>query len=77
MDIDFNRGLTRLYVLLWAAWLGYWLLHLPRLVVSSRAPLVEVGVVGVVLPGLLLLALRWVGAGFRPSRNASTRGPGQ
>jgi hypothetical protein len=74
MDIDFDRGLTRLYVLLWAAWLGYWLLHLPRafLFVDKPRALIETGLIGILLPGLLLLALKWVGAGFRSSRKTGS-----
>jgi len=72
LEIDFNRGLTRLYVLLWAMWLGYWLLRIPRALVFDGAPhaLIRVGIVGILFPGLLLLALRWVWAGFRPSQGA-------
>lgn len=71
MDIDLNRGLTRLYVLLWAMWLGYLLLLLPRAVMLVDT-LIRIGLVGILLPALLLLALKWVGAGFRSSRETGS-----
>jgi len=71
LDIDLNRGLTRLYVLLWAMWLGYLLLLLPRAVMLVDT-LIRIGLVGILLPALLLLALKWVGAGFRSSRETGS-----
>lgn len=67
MNIDIERGLTRLYLLFWATWLVYLALRLTSFIGDWMRALVEVGLVGVVIPWVLLLALKWVGAGFRSS----------
>ena len=71
--MNWKRGFTRLYLVLWASWLVFVVV---RLWLTSRVPLlslspeniaaflVVVVSVGVVAPAILLFALHWIGSGF-------------
>ena len=75
--MNWKRGLTRVYLVLWAAWLVFvvvrlWLtspLPLPLSFETTAAFLTAAGLAGVVAPALLLLALWWISLGFVPSSN--------
>lgn len=70
MELNWKRGLTRLYIVLW----GFWLLFV-AVRMAATTPMLLGGSVpsssiaafvafGFVLPGLLLIGLRWAGNGF-------------
>jgi hypothetical protein len=76
--MNWKRGFTRLYFVLWAPWLVFvvtrlWLtspVPLPGSLETTAALLTAAVLVGLVAPALLLLALRWVSLGFVPASNA-------
>jgi hypothetical protein len=70
MGLNWKRGLTRLYIVLWGLWLIFVAIRTvvatPSIFVGSIPGFVVVGFVitGLIFPALLLLALRWAGKGF-------------
>jgi len=67
MQTDWKRGLTRLYVVVWAVWFLAVLLRvasLPPILWSANVATILFA--GVIFPGLLLVGFRWALAGFAP-----------
>lgn len=72
MHPNWKLGLTRLFIVVWALWLAVVLLF-----VFSFHRFMSVGNIfeavalwGLLIPGLLLLALRWVCSGFARSNSS-------
>jgi hypothetical protein len=69
LNLNWKRGLTRCYLVAWAVWLAH--LVTRALIIFNpghlAAELTAISLSGVVVPGLLLLALRWALDGFSPS----------
>lgn len=74
MQSNAKRGITRIYIVLWVIWL--FLISIPILsfqhILGLETALEMATLLGVVIPGLLFLALRWILAGF--SDDKSDRG---
>lgn len=72
MIINWRRGLTRSYIVLWAAWLVY----IPIRAISifnpilTLAALTAIVLAGVVVPAILFLALRWIFNGFHQAADS-------
>lgn len=70
MELNWKRGLTRLYIVLWGLWLIFVIVRTvaatPSIFWGSVPGFTVVGFViaALVFPALLLLALRWGGSGF-------------
>jgi hypothetical protein len=68
MQVNWKRGLTRLYYIFWALWLMLLLLRLatntPMFAFAPQAAIIVVIIFGLLVPGSLLLALRWAIDGF-------------
>lgn len=66
-NLNLERGLTRCYLVLWGFWTSYLVLRAFAGPVLGGWPfkVAALVILGVVIPGLLLFALRWVGRGFR------------
>ena len=72
MQPTWIRGVTRVYIVLWALWLAILLVRLAALppILWKINPCTILGasaIAGIVIPALLLLGLRWVLAGFSPN----------
>jgi hypothetical protein len=67
--MNWKRGLTRFYMLIWAAWLLFIALRAISIFSSHNlgSGLTAVFLAGLLAPALLLLGLRWAIDGFRPS----------
>jgi hypothetical protein len=67
MQVNWLRGFTRLYCVAWALWLLRVMLQvaLSALPVFAPANIMLIATLGLLIPGLLLLAMRWALAGFR------------
>ena len=66
--MNWKRGLTRLYFVLWASWLVFVVVRICLLSPSPQqlaAAATAAALAGLIAPAVLLLALRWVGSGFR------------
>ena len=70
MDLNWKRGLTRLYFVAWAPWLLFVVLRTisvnPAVLFGPLPLTIVLGVAlwGLVFPAFLLVALRWAAAGF-------------
>ena len=68
---NLERELTRCYLVLWGLWIGYLTLRVFAMPIfvgwPSKAAFFALS--GLVIPGLLLLACRWAGRGFRVENN--------
>jgi len=69
LSLNWKRGLTRSYLVLWAAWIVFIVARAASIFNSSHvaAELVAIFLAAVLAPAVLFLALRWVFNGFRPS----------
>lgn len=72
MQPTWIRGVTRVYIVLWALWLAILLVRLAALPpilwkINPGTILGASAIAGIVIPALLLLGLRWVLAGFSPN----------
>lgn len=66
LEANVKRGLTRIYMVLWACWLFYVVGFSLVFGAIGGWPikLVNGVLIGLLLPWLLLVAIRWVAAGF-------------
>ena len=67
MQTNWLRGFTRLYLVAWALWLLRVMLQAATGALSFLAPanIMLIAIVGLLIPALLLIALRWAIKGFR------------
>jgi hypothetical protein len=72
MQSHWKRGLTRIYLVLWVIWLS--LISIPIFtmhhILGVETALEITTLLGVVIPGMLFLALRWILAGFSDDKSA-------
>lgn len=67
-SLNLERGFTRCYMVLWALWLAFLVFRSFVVLALGGWPIKVVFIVllGVLIPGVLLLACRWAVRGFRP-----------
>jgi hypothetical protein len=79
MRVNLRRGLARLYLVFWAIWLVYFLALIWVFPTAGgwTIKLALVALFGVLVPGVLFVALRWAAAGFvaESTETATSRSP--
>lgn len=72
MRTNWQRGIIRSYVVLWALWVLFLLVRIASLPpILWRLQLTALIVWGLAIPGLLFLGVRWAANGFLPSHKSS------